>query len=108
MTATTQAPTPNFLREERALLERYMPGLDAALAAHPLEVLEARGNPGIKLLKDAKGPGLLIPKKFGGLGATAPEGARILRAIASRSPSLGVVCTMHNFSVSTLVEWAIF
>jgi alkylation response protein AidB-like acyl-CoA dehydrogenase len=36
------------------------------------------------------------------------EGARTLRAIASRAPSLGIVCTMHNFSVSTLVEWAVF
>ena len=36
------------------------------------------------------------------------EGARTLRAIASRAPSLGIVCTMHNFSVSTLVEWAMF
>ena len=36
------------------------------------------------------------------------EGARILRAIASRAPSLGIVCTMHNFSASTLVEWAVF
>ncbi|MBV8314669.1 MAG: acyl-CoA/acyl-ACP dehydrogenase [Planctomycetaceae bacterium] len=58
--------------------------------------------------KEAKGPGLLIPKRYGGLGATAVEAVRVLRAIASRAPSLGIVCTMHNFSVSTLVEWAVF
>src|SRR5437764_9661743 len=92
---------PNFLREERDLLERFMPGLDAALKAVPLNVLEGRGNPAIKMFKEAQGPGLLIPKRYGGMGATSPEGVRVLRAVASRSPSLGIVCTMHNFSVST-------
>jgi len=102
-------PKPtNFLGTERALLERFMPGLDAELKAIPLAVLEGRENPSIRILKEAKGPGLLIPKRYGGLGATAVEGARTLRAIASRAPSLGIVCTMHNFSVSTLVEWAMF
>jgi alkylation response protein AidB-like acyl-CoA dehydrogenase len=104
----TQPKSNHFLGTERALLERFMPGLDAELKAIPLTVLEGRENPSIRLLKEAKGPGLLIPKKYGGLGATAVEGARTLRAIASRAPSLGIVCTMHNFSASTLVEWAMF
>src|SRR5439155_20341289 len=30
------------------------------------------------------------------------------RAVASRAPSLGIAFTMHNFSVATLVEWAVF
>jgi alkylation response protein AidB-like acyl-CoA dehydrogenase len=102
-------PKPaNFLGTERVLLERFMPGLDAELKSIPLDVLEGRQNPSIRMLKEAKGPALLIPKRYGGLGATAVEGARTLRAIASRAPSLGIVCTMHNFSASTLVEWAIF
>lgn len=104
--ATTR--TPNFLSTERSLLERFMPGLDDALKALPLSVLESRENPSIRMLKEAKGPGLLIPKKYGGMGATPVEGVRILRAIANRAPSLGIVCTMHNFSASTLVEWAMF
>jgi alkylation response protein AidB-like acyl-CoA dehydrogenase len=99
---------PNFLDTERGLLERFMPGLDAALRSIPLAVLEGRENPAIRMFKEAKGPGLLIPRRFGGLGATAVEGGRTLRAIASRAPSLGIVCTMHNFSASTLVEWALF
>ena len=99
---------PRFLSAERELLERLMPGLDAGLKAIPLHVLEGRENPAIRMYKEAKGPGLLIPKKYGGLGADAVEAARVLRAIGSRAPSLGIVCTMHNFSVSTLVEWAVF
>ena len=103
-----QPKAANFLSTERALLERFMPGLDEALKAIPLGVLEGRENPSIGLLKESKGTGLLIPRRYGGLGATAVEGARTLRAIASRAPSLGIVCTMHNFSTSTLVEWAMF
>jgi len=105
---TAAAKRLNFLGLERDLLERFLPGLDAALKEIPLEVLEGRGSPAIRMLKEARGPGLLIPRRYGGLGATSPEGVRVLRAIASRSPSLGIVCTMHNFSVSTLVEWAMF
>jgi alkylation response protein AidB-like acyl-CoA dehydrogenase len=104
----TEPKPANFLGTERALLERFMPGLDAELKAIPLAVLEGRENPSIQLLKKARGPALLIPKRYGGLGATAVEGARTLRAIACRAPSLGIVCTMHNFSASTLVEWAVF
>lgn len=106
--AKPTSPTMNFLAPQRALLERFFPGLDATLAAIPLQELESRQNPSIALMREAKGPALIIPKKYGGLGATAVEGMRILRAIGSRAPSLGIVSTMHNFSVSTLVEWAIF
>lgn len=106
--AMPAAPMMNFLAPQRELLERFFPGLDAALAAIPLQELESRKNPSIALMRDAKGPALIIPKKYGGLGASAVEGMRILRAIGSRAPSLGIVSTMHNFSVSTLVEWAIF
>lgn len=98
----------NFLREERTALERLLPGFDAAIRKVPFDVLESRESPAIAMLKKANGPSLLIPAEFGGIGATALEGARVLTAIASRSPSLGIAFTMHNFSVSTLVEWAIF
>jgi alkylation response protein AidB-like acyl-CoA dehydrogenase len=98
----------NFMAPQRALMERFLPGLDAALAAVPLQELESRQNPSIRMAREARAPALLIPKKYGGLGASAVEGMRILRAIGSRAPSLGIVSTMHNFSVSTLVEWAIF
>jgi hypothetical protein len=108
MPAAMPTPMMNFLAPQRALMERFLPGLDAALVAIPLQELESRQNPSIGLMRDAKGPALLIPKKYGGLGATAVEGMRILRAIGSRAPSLGIVSTMHNFSVSTFVEWAIF
>jgi alkylation response protein AidB-like acyl-CoA dehydrogenase len=100
------AESHRFLRRERDTLEYFIPGLDAELAAFSLPELECVGNPGIALFKAMRGPNLLIPKKYGGLGASAVEGIRVLRAIASRSPSLGIVGTMHNFSMCTLVEHA--
>ena len=118
MPATAEAPTasqpqtenrtPNFLALERSALDRYLPGLDEELASIPLARLEERQNPAIQLHKDARGPSLLIPARHGGLGANPVDAVRALRAIGSRAPSLGIVCTMHNFSVSTLVEWAMF
>lgn len=101
-----QGQDSRFLQRERAVMERFLPGLDAQLAALRLDQLEQPGNPGIALLKAVKGPNLFIPKKYGGLGATALEGVQVLRALASRSPSLGIVCTMHNFSMCTLVAYA--
>ena len=121
MTSTSEqansAPNPNtleqpsdsrFMQEERKLLERFCPGLDQKLSETPFEQLESRENPSIAMFKEAGGPSLLIPADYGGKGASASEGMRVLRAIGSRAPSLGIACTMHNFSVSTLVEWAIF
>ena len=118
MSATMQVESPleqkvqkkssKFLMRERELLERFMPGLDAALQEIPLEMLEGRDNPSIAMLKEAKGPALLIPEEFGGMGASAAQGMKVLRAVASRAPSLGIAFTMHNFSVATLVEWAVF
>src|SRR4030095_4849313 len=94
-----------FMQRERALMERFFPGLDVQLAALSLDQLEQPGNPGIALLKAAKGPNLFIPAKYGGLGATAIEGVRVIRALSCRAPSLGIVCTMHNFSMCTLVSY---
>lgn len=97
-----------ILKRERATLAEFLPGLDEKLAAIPLGELECRGNPGIGLFKAAGGPSLVIPRELGGKGATPVQAVRMHRALASRSPSLGVAATMHNFSIATLVEFGIF
>jgi alkylation response protein AidB-like acyl-CoA dehydrogenase len=102
----TREQAPKLLQVERALLEEYLPGLDAALKEIPLNILESRENPSIKKLREARGPALLIPAELGGLGASAVEGLRVMRAVGSRAPSLGICFTMHTFSVATMVEWA--
>ncbi len=98
----------SLLKIERATLAHYLPGLDERLAAIPLMELEQPGGVGIRAYRDAGGPALLIPAELGGKGATPLDAVRIHRALGSRSPSLGVAATMHNFSVATLVEFSIF
>lgn len=93
----------SLLAQERETCEKYLPGLDAALADLPLLELESPGGPGIELFRKADGPGLLIPSVHGGGGASAVDAARVTRAIAARSPSLAIATTMHQFSVASLV-----
>ena len=93
-----------FLKSERAVLEKLLPGLDAALARIPLLDMERPGNPSIPVYRRLGGPGLLIPTQFGGRGASPLEAVRAQRAIACRAPSLAVATTMHHFTIATLLE----
>ncbi len=95
----------NYLQTERQTLRTYLPGLDEQLRQVPFEELERPGNPGIALFREAGGPAMLVPKTYGGQGAGAVDAVRVHRAIGSRSPSLGIAATMHNFSLATLVEY---
>jgi alkylation response protein AidB-like acyl-CoA dehydrogenase len=99
---------PNFLRRERAALESFLPGLDERLASLPLEELERPGNPGIELYRAAGGAGLVVPGEMGGLGASATQATWIHRALGSRSPSLAVAMTMHNYTIATLTPFPVF
>jgi alkylation response protein AidB-like acyl-CoA dehydrogenase len=94
----------NFLKQERAALEKLLPGLDAALARIPLLEMERPGNPSLVTYRQLRGPGLLIPTRFGGRGASPLEAVRAQRAIASRAPSLAVATTMHHFTIATMLE----
>jgi alkylation response protein AidB-like acyl-CoA dehydrogenase len=94
----------NFLRQERATLEQLLPGLDAALARIPLMEMERPGNPAIPVYRRLGGPGLLVPARFGGRGASPLQAVRAQRAIACRAPSLAVATTMHHFTLATLLE----
>ena len=94
----------NYLKQERATLEQLLPGMDAALARIPLPEMERPGNPSIPAFREFGGPGLLIPTRFGGRGASPVQAVRAQRAIASRAPSLAVATTMHHFTLATLME----
>ncbi|MFJ8038940.1 acyl-CoA dehydrogenase [Kitasatospora sp. NPDC096147] len=96
-----------FLQRERAVLEAHLPGLDAALAAHPLDRLETAPSPALAAFRTAGGPGLLVPRALGGRGISALEAVRIQRAVGARCPSLAVGSTMHHFSVAGLVRSAV-
>src|SRR6516225_296554 len=94
----------NFLKQERETLEKLLPGLDNALAAIPLLEMERPGNPSIPVYRELGGPGLLIPTRFGGRGASPLQAVRAQRAIACRAPSLADAKTMHHFTIATLME----
>jgi alkylation response protein AidB-like acyl-CoA dehydrogenase len=94
----------NFLNQERATLEELLPGLDAELSQIPLMEMERPGNPSLVTFQQLGGPGLLIPKRFGGRGASPLQAVRAQRAIACRAPSLAVATTMHHFTLASLLE----
>src|SRR6516225_4493540 len=94
----------NYLRQERETLERLLPGLDAALARMPFLEMERPGNPSIVTFRQLGGPGLLIPTRLGGRGASPLQALRAQRAIACRAPSLAVATTMHHFTIATVME----
>ena len=96
----------HFLVRERAALAKFLPELEARMREFTLAQTEAEGNPSIAAFKEVGGPGLLIPEKYGGGGATAVEACRVNIALGTMSPSLAIATTMHNFSVATLVQMA--
>jgi alkylation response protein AidB-like acyl-CoA dehydrogenase len=92
-----------FLQQERSSLETVLPGLDGALADFSLMEMERVGNPSIGAFRKLGGPGLLIPARFGGRGASPLDAARVQIAIGARSPSLAVATTMHHFTIATVM-----
>jgi alkylation response protein AidB-like acyl-CoA dehydrogenase len=93
-----------YLERERAVLDSFLPGLDAKLAELSLSQLESKDGPAIEIFRASGGPGLLVPKMFGGLEATPADAICIQRALGARSPSLAVATAMHHFTVAGLLE----
>jgi isobutylamine N-monooxygenase len=94
------------LDEARDVCERYHPGMCAALADISLEEREAPGGPILGIFRKFGGPGLMVPKEYGGMGVDPLSAARIVRAMSSYSPSLGAGTTMHHYTVATLFSLA--
>ncbi|MFJ9632279.1 acyl-CoA dehydrogenase family protein [Streptomyces sp. NPDC091280] len=93
-----------FLEAERAVLDRFLPGLDDQLAALPQPERERPGGPALPLFRAAGGPALLVPAEHRGLGVGAEDAVSLQRAVGARSPSLAVATTMHHLSVAGLVQ----
>lgn len=94
------------LDQARAVCETYLPGLIDGLAQIPFEQREAPGGATLPVFRTSRGPSLVIPRDYGGLGATPLDAVRVTRAVGSYAPSLAVAATMHNFSVATLFAFA--
>ncbi|MFD0381645.1 acyl-CoA dehydrogenase family protein [Streptomyces stramineus] len=91
-----------FQQLDRDACERLLPGLADRLAAVPFDRLESPRSPAIALFRDHGGTNLLVPRAYGGIGASALEAVRVVRALASLAPSLAVATAMHHFSVGML------
>lgn len=96
----------NFLEREFELVESLTPGLLAQLEAIPFEQKESRGNPTLEIFRRAKGPSLIVPKEYGGMGTRPVDAVRFQRAIASKAPSLALATNMHHFTVALLIDFA--
>ncbi|MEV0500766.1 acyl-CoA dehydrogenase family protein [Streptomyces spectabilis] len=91
-----------FLRRDHDTCEALLPGLAGRLSDVPFDRLESPQSPAIALFKEYGGTNLLVPGDYGGLGASALEAVRVIRALASLAPSLAVATAMHHFSVGML------
>ncbi|MFI7317097.1 acyl-CoA dehydrogenase [Streptomyces venezuelae] len=91
-----------FLQLDYDVCEKLLPGLAGRLSDLPFEQLESPRSPAIALFKDYGGTNLLIPREHGGIGASALDSVRVIRALASLAPSLAVATAMHHFSVGML------
>ncbi|MBB0231709.1 acyl-CoA dehydrogenase [Streptomyces calidiresistens] len=88
-----------FMDEERATFEKFLPGLEQRLRDVPIAVLESGESPGLRLLREHGGPGLLVPTRYGGAGADLIEALRVQRVLGARSPSLALAANMHHCTV---------
>ncbi|MFI6645408.1 acyl-CoA dehydrogenase family protein [Streptomyces sp. NPDC050504] len=91
-----------FLQLDHDVCEKLLPGLTGRLSDIPFDQLESLESPAIALFKEHGGTNLLIPREYGGIGASALDAVRVIRALASLAPSLAVATAMHHFSIGML------
>jgi len=95
--------------EEQDVLHKYAPELLEQLSSG-IDLLdyEHSGSKNIiGIFKQQGQPGLLVPKKFGGLGASTLDLCKILRLVGSKCPSMSIAMTMHHHSVAAFVAGSI-
>jgi alkylation response protein AidB-like acyl-CoA dehydrogenase len=90
-----------FLQEERTLLNTIVPGLDALLQREGVLQMESKTPEQLKkIMQDFQLLSLWIPAEYGGKAIPPRKAIRLQTAIASRAPSMALMLTMHNFTVS--------
>lgn len=87
---------------EHLALNKFFPTLKHALDKMTFEEIEAKDSCVLEIFRDLGGPGLLVPQKLGGFGATPLEAMYVQKAIASLSPSLGVATNMHHCTIASI------
>lgn len=98
----------NFMKHERQVLNTYFPGLEDRLRSMDFSQRESNGSVVVETYREFGGPALLVPKTYGGKGATAVDAVAVHRALGLLSPSLAIAATMHDFTVAFLAEYAFY
>lgn len=91
-----------FMEADRNICDKLLPGLRQQLAEIPLPELESEDSPAIEIFRAHGGTNLMVPAAYGGLGASALDAARVVRALGAVAPSMTIATTMHHFSLGTL------
>ncbi|MFE0027600.1 acyl-CoA dehydrogenase family protein [Amycolatopsis sp. NPDC059021] len=77
------------------------------LAEHAAAADEA-GRPApevLAALRNSPLPGLVVPRRYGGAGADALEGNRVIARIARHDPSTAIIAFQHMAVCSRIAEW---
>ena len=91
-----------MLNRERMFLSSMVPSIDKVLSDCSMMELEQNSQRLVGLLKSDKLPGMFVAEEYGGMGMTGMQAVMIQMALASRSPSLALMMTMHNFTILTI------
>ena len=94
----------NFLKREKEVFTQYFPNLQSELLKHNWEELESPKSTIIDIYKRNLGAHLIVPKKYGGKGASLLDAIRIHRFLGFLSPSLAVIASMHNFTIGMMLD----
>lgn len=98
----------NFMKEERRIFENLYPGFAEEVLEIPLEDREGPNSDVVERFRRVNGTTLLVPREYGGTGATATEAVAVHQMLGSICPSLSVAATMHNFTVAFLAEYSFY
>ncbi|PCK01101.1 MAG: oxidoreductase [Alteromonadaceae bacterium] len=98
----------NYLKNEWDALERYFPSLKAEVENIEFSKREGKDSDVLEVYRKNGGPGLMVSKELGGLGAGPVDAVRVHRALGALSPSLALAATMHDFTVAFLSEYSFY
>ena len=92
-------------RDELKAAERYAGGI-AALAAEDVDLRSRFPQEAVEAFKERRLLSALVPREFGGMGATVAEMADTVREIAFHCAASALVLAMHSIDVANLVRFA--
>lgn len=98
----------NYMRKEYEVFDKYFPGLRDEILSTEFWANEKENSRVAEIYREHGGPKLLVPKIYGGLGASAADAVAVHRILGSLSPSLAIVATMHDFTTAFLAEYAFY